>query len=548
MNQFKLTPAYCLFNGVAVQEQQDYEITFLMEDIENVDLMESLKTAFENHVEFYRKKSDELNQDCKDIVVSFRQGNRDEIKKCLSGLFVGENKTAQWKEENGLTNRERESAAAVILLDTILLEAVNQKTSDVHIEESLVRFRVDGKLQKQLSLQKEKACELVQRIKLLSGMDVVENRHCQDGHFTFEKNTDHLVNIRVSSIPVIKKGGGEEFCESIVMRLLDEKRVPLEMSVLGFNQNQISKLEEFLELPQGLVLVCGATGSGKSTTVAALITEMNRRNGFTKKIVSIEDPPEYVLKGVTQIEVSERRENNFENILNHVFRQDPDVIFIGEIRDESSAFAALRASLTGHLVFATLHTASAGMSLLRLENLGLNRNLLASVLKGVVVQHLGYLGNEPNLVADVCVPKDGFDCKVSGKGESELEDLFVHCLNSVESLKRTLEQLAKQNQLKISKNELESKYGNGISAMTDVLEKEKVPVLEKQINKTESNVESVEFVDAVDSMETVLNGRQHTFVLDDAHMRKKIHERKPVFVKNSRKRKMKIAGGDRDRC
>lgn len=228
------------------------------------------------------------------------------------------------------------------------------------------------------------------------------------------------------------------------MRLLDTKRVPLMLGQLGYNGKQLEQIELMSDKKNGLVLVCGPTGSGKSTTLASILVEIEKKDNGYKKIVSLEDPPEYRIPNVTQIKIDEN--NSFNDSLSHIFRQDPDVIMIGEIRDEESAAVALRAALTGHLVFATLHTASAGEAFLRLENLGVDRALLSSVMRGVICQELNYIEGKMRLYADVGVWGRQADCGggVAHTTAEEINALFTHYTNYSDILDETMQLYAKK--------------------------------------------------------------------------------------------------------
>lgn len=425
---FRLTPAYCLYNGAAVLEQDGVHIKFLVENKEDTVLRGRLERAFLNHVGSMLKIKDcpETFRNLPEI--EFVQGTRRQLRTCVSQLYKAEAKSVKEQAEREIEKSQRE-AAAVLLLDSILSEARLRGATDIHIESSCVRFRIQGRLEKELELQPEKSLELIQRIKLLAGMNVIEKRKCQDGHFIYGSKKPFF--LRVSTMAVIgEKYDGEE---SVVMRLLDTSRIPLAVESLGFNLLQLEKLEELICKNNGLVLVCGPTGSGKSTTVSSLLVELEKKASGALKIISLEDPPEYVIPGVTQVKVDER--NPFRDALNHIFRQDPDVIMIGEIRDEESAAAALRASLTGHLVFATLHAGSATESFSRLENLGLDTGLLFQVFRGAVCQELNYSGGKIRLYADIALPGEGF-CL-------EKPDL-QHFTNYSEILKETMENLKKR--------------------------------------------------------------------------------------------------------
>ena len=183
-------------------------------------------------------------------------------------------------------------------------------------------------------------------------------------------------------------------------------------------------------------MICGATCSGKSTTIAAMLSKLQQIKKNKLKIISLEDPPEYVLPNVSQIQIDEYSNNSFKEALNHIFRQDPDVIVIGEIRDEVSAAAALRASLTGHLVFATVHAANSGETILRMENLGLNRILVCSVIRAIICQSLSFINNKMTLYADVCCADETFASIVKNSySESQIEELFEHINNYSSILK-----------------------------------------------------------------------------------------------------------------
>ena len=272
----------------------------------------------------------------------------------------------------------------------------------------------------------------------------MKKRRCQDGQFIYGNKNPFF--LRVSTMAVV----GEKYVgeESVVLRLLDTSRLPLSLDGLGFNAVQLEKLtgeEGLCSAGKGLVLVCGPTGSGKSTTVASLLVELGRSAPDALKIISLEDPPEYVIPGVTQVKVDER--NSFSDALNHIFRQDPDVIMIGEIRDEESAAAAMRASLTGHLVFATLHSGGLAEAILRLENLGVARRQLCETLRGLVCQELNYIDGGLQLYADIAIPAKGFAELVSGEregwlSEEKLDEVTEHFTNYHEVFKRTLNVLA----------------------------------------------------------------------------------------------------------
>lgn len=495
--EFNLTPAYCLYNGVAVLEQNGASIRFLIENKKDELLCGRLSRAFEAHVASIRRLKDCPEAFQRLINIHFEKGNRGQLRKCISRLYMADgvrSGLAKGGDNSDVAGRDLKSreAAAVLLLDSILTEARTRKATDIHIEKNCVRLRIDGRLEKLLELQAEKAAELVQRIKLLAGMNVIENRRCQDGHFVygnknpfflrvstmaivggdFEEHSDAAVfdesnsasMAEVDSSGSIWRAGKKSGTESVVIRLLDTSRIPLSLGQLGYNKNQLEKLCDLINMgfavhqpaintvhksagkslfANGLILVCGPTGSGKSTSIAAMLVEIEKRNPAALKIISLEDPPEYIIPGITQVKVDEK--NVFSEALNHIFRQDPDVIMIGEIRDEESAGAALRASLTGHLVFATLHAGSAVEAILRLENLGVDRNCLVQVLRGIICQELNMLNGKLRLYADFSVPKEKFSELASKvKNDSQLENLMEHYTNYSEVLSETMQALKDQ--------------------------------------------------------------------------------------------------------
>jgi len=418
--EFKLTPAFCLYNGIAVSEQNGSYIRFITESNGDSVLQARVEKAFLNHLSYVIKQKD-CRPEFKFLPkIEFVSGTHEEVRNCIS-LLYHEKENAGFIKENKAEKEEKE-AAAVLLLDSILEDARKKNATDIHIEKSVVRFRVNGRLEDYAFIQKDRTSELILRIKLLAGMNVLEKRKSQDGHFVFGETKP--VFVRVSVMAVIGNDNYENE-ESMVLRLLDTSRLPLGLMNLGFSDRQLSSIGNLLENRNGLILVCGPTGSGKSTTAASMLLEMIKKSGRTEKITSIEDPPEYVIPGVTQIKLDPTLGVTYENVLVKIFRQDPDVIMIGEIRDREGAAAALQAAMTGHLVIATLHTDSAASSILRLQDLGGSEKIIHSVLRGVVIQELQHNGDSVTLLSDVCIPE-----------ESE-EDGFIHVNNVPELLRKT---------------------------------------------------------------------------------------------------------------
>lgn len=451
MFEFKLTPAYCLYNGIAILEQHGAEIIFMMENLADVVLQGRIKRAFDDYLENVLNKENCPEYYNRDAQVEFVQGSREQIRRCVSDLFKATDTGNEQNEKKEIEGRQKE-AAAILLLDSILQEARERRASDIHIEGALVRFRISGELETVMEVQSERCNELIQRIKLLAGMNIIEKKRCQDGRFVYGKNNP--IFVRVSEVVVI--GPESEGIESLVLRLLDTTRIPLNLDLLGFNENQLMKLAELEVMKNGLVLVCGPTGSGKSTTIASILVEMEMKFNSRLKIITMEDPPEYIIPGVSQIQIDDKTNNSYDEVLTHIFRQDPDVIMIGEIRDEHSAATAIRAALTGHLVFATLHTGGAGEAVLRMENLGVERRMLVSVLRAVVSQELSFMDKKPCLCADVAFPKTRLSSTIKNSmTEEEIDERFDHCTNYSEVLSNALSVFKKEerklDEIKIDK-------------------------------------------------------------------------------------------------
>jgi type II secretory ATPase GspE/PulE/Tfp pilus assembly ATPase PilB-like protein len=274
------------------------------------------------------------------------------------------------------------NAPIINLVNSIIMDALEKRASDIHIESftdnALVRFRIDGTLIVVRELGKEDFPAVSSRLKIMANLNIVESRRPQDGRLSVNYNKD-MIDIRISIVPIVRG-------ESIVMRILNRSRSSfLTLEDLGFEPNDLTGLRSLYRNPNGLILVTGPTGSGKTTTLNAVLAEINTSD---RKIVTIEDPVEFVIDGVDQIQTQEAIGLTFDTLLRRVLRQDPDIIMIGEIRDKTTAELAVRAALTGHLVFATLHTNDAVSVINRLTNMGVPDYLLAAVLRGVLSQRL----------------------------------------------------------------------------------------------------------------------------------------------------------------
>jgi len=284
-------------------------------------------------------------------------------------------------EEVGDLLESEDDAPVIRLVNTLISQAMKDRASDIHIEpfelEVLVRFRIDGVLHTVVHPPKGVQAAMISRIKVMANLDIAEKRHPQDGRYRV-KIAGREVDVRVSILPTA-------FGERVVMRLLDRSSKILTLPELGMSERQFAQMRRVIRAPHGIALITGPTGSGKSTTLYAALMEVDRAN---RNVMTIEDPIEYQLASVAQMQVQPKIGLNFSTGLRSILRQDPDIVMIGEIRDLETAEIAIQASLTGHLVFATLHTNDALSAAIRLQDMGVEPYLLASSLMMVQAQRL----------------------------------------------------------------------------------------------------------------------------------------------------------------
>ncbi len=273
------------------------------------------------------------------------------------------------------------AAPVVKLLNYILYQAIRDKASDIHLEpfehDFKIRYRVDGALFELEAPPPHLAEALIARVKVMSDLDIAETRLPQDGRIELTVG-GRSVDLRVSTLPTM-------YGESTVMRILDRSNVSLSLDNLGLVPAVREHLRRFVDLPHGIVLVTGPTGSGKTTTLYAMLNEANKED---TKVITVEDPVEYDLEGIIQIPVNEEIGVTYAGVLRTILRQDPDVILVGEIRDKETAQTAIEASLTGHLVFSTLHTNDAASAVTRLVDIGIEPFLLTATVQGILAQRL----------------------------------------------------------------------------------------------------------------------------------------------------------------
>ncbi|MBT6759684.1 MAG: Flp pilus assembly complex ATPase component TadA, partial [Candidatus Marinimicrobia bacterium] len=274
-----------------------------------------------------------------------------------------------------------EDTEIVQVVDMLLFEAVNMGASDIHIEprknDARIRYRVDGVLQQYYSIPHESVSPMISRIKILADMDIAESRRPQDGRFHFAQKSV-AVDLRCSTFPTPNG-------EKVVMRILDESKGKIDLHKLGFDEEILKEWRETIKIANGILLVTGPTGSGKTTTLYATL---NTLNSVAVNIMTIEDPIEYSLENINQSQVNNKAGLSFSVALKTMMRQDPDIILVGEMRDTETIELAIRAALTGHLVFSTLHTNDASSTFTRLTDMGVDTCLVSSTVRAILAQRL----------------------------------------------------------------------------------------------------------------------------------------------------------------
>ena len=274
-----------------------------------------------------------------------------------------------------------EEAPIVKLLQSVFEDATQVRASDIHIEPQegrlQIRFRIDGVLHLQTEADSKIASSLALRLKLMSDLDISEKRLPQDGRFAIRVKNQRI-DVRISTMPT-------QYGESVVMRLLNQGGTTLRLDAIGMPPALVAQFRAIVSRPNGLVLVTGPTGSGKTTTLYCALSELN---SVEKKLITVEDPVEYRLPGINQVQVNDKIELNFARVLRSALRQDPDIVLVGEMRDQETAQIGLRAAMTGHLVLSTLHTNDAISTPLRLMDMGVPRYMVGSSLQAVLAQRL----------------------------------------------------------------------------------------------------------------------------------------------------------------
>lgn len=351
----------------------------------------------------------------KDITSAIEQYyDTENAKKALEEFERKDEALKEIEALNDIELTELNNAPIVKLINTTIKQAVNNKASDIHIEPFeryvKIRFRIDGDLREIMTIRKSNHGPFTTRIKIMAKMNIVEKRIPQDGRIEMMID-ERVVDMRVSSLPTVNG-------EKIVIRLLDSENFMLTKTELGFTDENLRKFDSMIDNPNGIILVTGPTGSGKSTTLYTVLRELSDP---TKNIITVEEPVEYQMDGINQVNVNSKVGLTFASALRSILRQDPDVIMIGEIRDEETAQIAVRAAITGHLVLSTMHTNDTASTVARLVDTGVEPYLVSSALKGVTAQRL---------VKRICTSCQlAYKASVEEKkilGMSEFESLTLH--------------------------------------------------------------------------------------------------------------------------
>lgn len=335
---------------------------------------------------------DDLKLYCKTEIQTAR-AEKEKINKAIDNFYITESTERVLKEFTGTFNPvdkseledqeilEVTSAPIVKLLNSIVEQAVKEKASDIHIEpcqkELRVRFRIDGDLKEVMTLSLNSLSGIVTRIKIIANMNIAENRIPQDGRIESIINGKEI-DMRISTLPTV-------YGEKTVIRILDRTSSNFTKEFLGFSEKDINLFDDLIAQPYGMLIIAGPTGSGKTTTLYSALQEIN---SIEKNIITIEDPVEYKLNRINQVQINEKGGLTFAKGLRSVLRQDPDIVMIGEIRDSETAKIAIRAAITGHLVLTTLHTNDSPSTIVRLIDMGIEDYLVSSAIIGIVSQRL----------------------------------------------------------------------------------------------------------------------------------------------------------------
>lgn len=384
---FKLVPlSICEKHGVLPLSLENGKVNIAISDPTNVTAIDDIRFVTNMDVEVFIATPSAIKMVLERAYASqgSEQLNREvkNLNRSVSSEVTGAIEVASLEREAIAVEEEGAGEKPVIrLINRLFVESIRKKASDIHIEPfenySRVRIRVDGSLFEIMRLPPQLRAAVPQRIKVMATMDIGEKRLPQDGRIQL-KTKDRQIDVRVSTLPTV-------FGEKVVLRLLDQGNSTPNLEKSGFEEEQIKLFREAARQPYGMVLVTGPTGSGKSTTLYGILSELNNSDS---NISTVEDPVEYNMAGVNQVQMKDSIGLNFASALRSLLRQDPDIIMVGEIRDQETAEIAVKAALTGHMVFSTLHTNDAPSTISRLLHMGLEPFLITAALTLVQAQRL----------------------------------------------------------------------------------------------------------------------------------------------------------------
>ena len=383
----KVSPSFANRNKIIPVRLEGNILTVAVADVQDVMLMDEIEYVTE--CEIYPLLADE--DEIADTII--RSYGKDAASLLSAGIKGPVGAAATIERERivdfGIDEKDlSEDPTVVNAVDQMIIDAVRAGASDIHIEpypnELKIRFRVDGVLEDQEQPLANLQSAITSRIKIMAGMDVAERRRPQDGKINKEISSlrgGRQIDLRVSTVPTV----ATQHSESVVLRILDRQSIEFGLAELGLTHNNYDLFERMIHKPHGIILATGPTGSGKTTTLYACLKEINTPE---VKIITLEDPVEYELEGINQIQVNPDINFSFADGLRHILRQDPDKVLVGEIRDYETAEMAIHTSLTGHLVFSTLHTNDAPGAITRLIDMNVEPYLVSSTVEGIIAQRL----------------------------------------------------------------------------------------------------------------------------------------------------------------
>ncbi len=365
-------------NKIIPLELKNNILKVVMADPDDIALIDALRVATSTEIQVFTSDKKAIEE----YIAKFYEQESQNINRIIEDLGEKGIEFLREEEEDIGHLKDLASEAPIIrLVNMFITRAIESRASDIHIEpfedELKVRYRIDGVLHDIESTPKRLQAAIVSRIKIMAKLNIAERRLPQDGRIRL-KIAEKELDLRVSTIPVL-------YGESVVMRILRKEGIVIDLDLLGFPRHTLNVFNQLISKPNGIILVTGPTGSGKTTTLYGALDKINSPD---KKIITVEDPVEYQLKGVNQIQVKPQIGLNFANTLRHIVRQDPDIIMIGEVRDLETAEIAIQSALTGHLVFSTLHTNDAPSAITRLLDMGVENFLLSSTIRGILAQRL----------------------------------------------------------------------------------------------------------------------------------------------------------------